>query len=393
MTDTLSNGNPTLTETNSIQPGGIVGILGGGQLGRMLAIAARRMGYRVHAYEPQPDCPAGQICDVEVNAPYTDSASLRAFAEGVDVISFEFENIPRSAVEAVEALRPVRPRGEVLHICQNREREKTFLQANGFPCAPFRVVDSGEALSTALAEIGTPAVLKTADFGYDGKGQVKLTGEVDAEAVWSKFGAPRGVLEKWIPFQAELSVVCARGLDSTIAAFPASENIHTNHILDLSIVPARFSTAILQKAETIASEISRKLEVIGLLAVEFFLTTDGELLVNELAPRPHNSGHFTFDACVTSQFEQQLRAVCGLPLGSPELLRPVVMWNILGDLWKNGTPDWTAVLRDPRAKLHLYGKSEARPGRKMGHVCLMAETIDEALAGIQKLKDAVSPKG
>ena len=393
MTDTLSNGNPTLTETNSIQPGGIVGILGGGQLGRMLAIAARRMGYRVHAYEPQLDCPAGQICDVEVNAPYTDSTSLRAFAEGVDVISFEFENIPRSAVEAVEALRPVRPRGEVLHICQNREREKTFLQANGFPCAPFRVVDSGEALSTALAEIGTPAVLKTADFGYDGKGQVKLTGEVDAEAVWSKFGAPRGVLEKWIPFQAELSVVCARGLDSTIAAFPASENIHTNHILDLSIVPARFSAAVLQKAESLASEITRKLDVVGLLAVEFFLTTDGELLVNELAPRPHNSGHFTFDACVTSQFEQQLRAVCGLPLGSPELLRPVVMWNILGDLWKNGTPDWTAVLRDPRAKLHLYGKSEARPGRKMGHVCLMAETIDEALAGIQKLKDAVSPKG
>ena len=358
----------------------------------MLAIAARRMGYRVHAYEPQLDCPAGQICDVEVNAPYTDSASLRAFAEGVDVISFEFENIPRSAVEAVEALRPVRPRGEVLHICQNREREKTFLQANGFPCAPFRVVDSGEALSTALAEIGTPAVLKTADFGYDGKGQIKLTGEVDAAAVWSKFGAPRGVLEKWIPFQAELSVVCARGLDGTIAAFPASENIHTNHILDLSIVPARFSAAVLQKAESLASEITRKLDVIGLLAVEFFLTTDGELLVNELAPRPHNSGHFTFDACVTSQFEQQLRAVCGLPLGSPELLRPVVMWNILGDLWKNGTPDWTAVLADPRAKLHLYGKSEARHGRKMGHVCLMAETIEEALAGIEKLKTTVSPK-
>jgi 5-(carboxyamino)imidazole ribonucleotide synthase len=358
----------------------------------MLAIAARRMGYRVHAYEPQPDCPAGQICDVEVNAPYTDSASLRAFAEGVDVISFEFENIPRSAVEAVEALRPVRPRGEVLHICQNREREKNFLQANGFPCASFRVVDSGEALRAALAEIGTPAVLKTADFGYDGKGQIKLTGEVDADEVWRQFGAPRGVLEKWIPFQAELSVVAARGLDGTIAAFPASENIHTNHILDLSIVPARFASPILKKAEELASEITRKLDVVGLLAVEFFLTSSGELLVNELAPRPHNSGHFTFDACVTSQFEQQLRAVCGLPLGSPELLRPVVMWNILGDLWKNGTPDWTTVLADPRAKLHLYGKSEARPARKMGHVCLIAETIEEALAGIEKLKTTVSPK-
>ena len=356
----------------------------------MLAIAARRMGYRVHAYEPQPDCPAGQICDVEVNAPYTDSASLRAFAEGVDVISFEFENIPRSAVEAVASIRPVRPRGEVLHICQNREREKNFLQANGFPCAPFRVVDSSEALRTALAEIGTPAVLKTADFGYDGKGQIKITGEVDADEIWKRFGAPRGVLEKWIPFQAELSVVCARGLDGTIAAFPASENIHTNHILDLSIVPARFAASILKRAEDLASEIISKLDVVGLLAVEFFLTSNGELLVNELAPRPHNSGHFTFDACVTSQFEQQLRAVCGLPLGSPQLLRPVVMWNILGDLWNHGTPDWNAVLRDPRAKLHLYGKSEARPGRKMGHVCLTAETTEEALLGIQKLQAAMS---
>ena len=369
-----------------------MGILGGGQLGRMLAIAARRMGYRVHAYEPQPDCPAGQICDVEVNAPYTDSASLKAFAEGVDVISFEFENIPRSAVEAVASLRPVRPRGEVLHICQNREREKTFLQANGFPCAPFRVVDSASSLREALAEIGTPAVLKTADFGYDGKGQVKLTDEVDSEAIWKQFGAPRGVLEKWIPFEAELSVICARGLDGTIAAFPASENIHTNHILDLSIVPARFSPAILEKAESLASEITHQLDVIGLLAVEFFLTSKGELLVNELAPRPHNSGHFTFDACVTSQFEQQLRAVCGLPLGSPELLKPVVMWNVLGDLWKNGTPDWNALLKDPRAKLHLYGKSEARPGRKMGHVCLMADTVEEALAGIKKLQAAVTRK-
>ncbi|MFM8717881.1 MAG: 5-(carboxyamino)imidazole ribonucleotide synthase, partial [Spartobacteria bacterium] len=221
---------------------------------------------------------------------------------------------------------------------------------------------------------------------------VKLTGEVDVEAVWKQFGAPRGVLEKWIPFQAELSVVCARGLDGTIAAFPASENIHTNHILDLSIVPARFSQAVLQKAESLASEITRTLDVVGLLAVEFFLTAEGELLVNELAPRPHNSGHFTFDACVTSHFEKQLRAVCGLPLGSPDLLRPVVMWNILGDLWKNGSPDWTTVLADSRAKLHLYGKSEARPGRKMGHVCLMADTVEEALAGIEKLKAAVSPK-
>jgi len=390
--DTLSNGNPALTETKSIQPGGIVGILGGGQLGRMLAMAARRMGYRVHAYEPQADGPAGQICDVEVNAPYTDTDALKAFARGVDVISFEFENIPRSAVEAVASLRPVRPRGEVLHICQNREREKTFLEENGFPCAPFRVVRSAETLRLALQEIGMPAVLKTADFGYDGKGQIKLIGEVDTNAIWSAFGAPRGVVEKWIPFQAELSVVCARGLDGAIVAFPASENIHTNHILDLSIVPARFEESILKAAEEIASKITQALDVVGLLAVEFFLTAEGGLLVNELAPRPHNSGHFSFDACMTSQFEQQLRAVCGLPLGSTKLLKPVVMWNILGDLWNKGTPDWSTVLAEPRAKLHLYGKSEARPGRKMGHVCVMAETVEDALVGIKKIQAGLSPK-
>jgi len=388
----LINRNHKPTETNSITPGAIVGILGGGQLGRMLAIAARRMGYHVHTFEPQKGCPAGQICDVEVNAPYTDEEALKSFAAGVGVISYEFENIPRSALETVAAMCPVHPRGEVLHICQNREREKSFLTAKGFPCAPFRMVDSEAALRLALSELGTPTVLKTADFGYDGKGQIKISGDVDPGEVWKKFGAPRGVLEKWIPFQAELSVVCARGQDGTIATFPASENIHSNHILDLSIIPARFEPSILKAAENLAAEIMHELEVVGLLAVEFFLTTDGALLVNELAPRPHNSGHFTLDACITSQFEQQLRAVCGLPLGSPELMKPVVMWNLLGDLWENGAPNWNAVLSDPRAKLHLYGKSEARPGRKMGHVCLMAETVEEALEGINAIRAALAKK-
>ena len=381
-----TTGNRRTTEQKSIPPGGVVGILGGGQLGRMLAIAARRMGYRVHAYEPQPDCPAGQICDVEVNAPYTDSGALEKFAQGVDVISFEFENIPRTALDTLSALKPVRPRGEVLHICQNREREKNFLRSQDFPCAPFRVVDSAETLASALAEIGTPSVLKTADFGYDGKGQLKISAPTDTAELWQRFGAPRGVLEKWIPFEAELSVVCARGLNGEVIPFPCSENIHENHILDLSIVPARFAPEVAARAEKIAAAIAEALDVVGLIAVEFFLTRDGELLVNELAPRPHNSGHFSFDACATSQFEQQLRAVCGLPLGSPELLRPVVMWNILGDLWKNGEPDWSVVLREPRAKLHLYGKSEARPGRKMGHVCVMADSTAEALAVIERIR-------
>ena len=386
MSEKTISPKPLPPESKSILPGGIVGVLGGGQLGRMLAIAARRMGYSVHAFEPQPDSPAGQICDVEINAPYDDMDELEKFARGVDVVSFEFENIPVSAIARVAALRPVRPRGGVLEICQNREREKLFLQANGFPCAPFRVVDSAASLAQAIGEIGTPCVLKTADFGYDGKGQVKLTGGENVEEIWKKFSAPRGVLEKWIPFQAELSVICARGLDGKIVSFPVSENQHVHHILDLSIVPGRFPAQVLESAAALGEKITAALDVVGLLAVEMFLTDEGNLLVNELAPRPHNSGHFTFDVCETSQFEQQLRAVCGLPLGSPELLRPVVMWNLLGDLWQNGAPDWKKILEDPRAKLHLYGKSEARPGRKMGHVCLMADTVEEALAGIEEIR-------
>ena len=390
MMDNQTTEKKSQTESKSIFPGGVVGILGGGQLGRMLAIAARRMGYSVHAYEPQPDCPAGQICDLEVNAPYTDAAALKKFANGVDVVSFEFENIPRSAIETVSEMRPVHPRGEVLHICQNREREKTFLHSNGFPCAPFRVVDSAASLAEALQEIGTPSVLKTADFGYDGKGQIKLDAGADATEVWNRFGAPRGVLEKWISFRAELSVVCARSTDGKTVAFPVSENQHSHHILDLSIVPARFPDDVLESATRLGTQITEALDVVGLLAVEFFLTDDNQLVVNELAPRPHNSGHFTFDACMTSQFEQQLRAVCGLPLGSPDLMSPVVMWNLLGDLWNNGEPDWNVILENPRAKLHLYGKSEARPGRKMGHVCVMAESTEQAIREIETMKQRLT---
>ncbi|HRJ72646.1 MAG TPA: 5-(carboxyamino)imidazole ribonucleotide synthase [Terrimicrobiaceae bacterium] len=380
-----SSGPGLASEGISIGPGATVGILGGGQLGRMFGMAARRMGYRMHAFEPNSDSPAGQVSDVEINAPYGDTAAVAQFARGVDVISFEFENIPVSAIEAAAALRPLRPRGEVLHICQNREREKAFLHARGFPHAPFAVVDSAESLKSALERIGTPAVLKTADFGYDGKGQIKLGDDAAAADVWAAFQAPRGVLEAWIPFAAELSVVVARGLDGQTLAFPPSENVHKHHILDLSIAPARFEASVIAEASRIARDITAALDVVGLLAVEFFLTQDGRLLVNELAPRPHNSGHFTLDACVTSQFEQQLRAVCGLPLGSPDLLSPVVMWNLLGHLWKDGEPDWKVILEEPRAKLHLYGKAEARPGRKMGHVCVLAD-VDEALAVIAGFK-------
>jgi len=374
------------SEGISVGPGSTVGILGGGQLGRMFGIAARRMGYRVHAFEPHPDSPAGQISDVEINAPYTDSLALERFARQVDVISFEFENIPLSAIREVAEIRPLRPRGEVLHICQNREREKSFLREHGFPHASFAVVESPESLRAALSSIGTPSVLKTADFGYDGKGQVRLDEGVDVGTIWEQFHSSRGVLEEWIPFESELSVIVARGLDGRMVAFPPSENLHRRHILDISIVPARFPSSISEAAIQLASEITTSLDVVGLLAVEFFLTQDGRLLVNELAPRPHNSGHYTFDACVTSQFEQQLRAVCGLPLGSTALLSPVVMWNLLGHLWKKGEPDWNVILSEPRAKLHLYGKAEARLGRKMGHVSILAE-VDEALGLIERFRE------
>jgi 5-(carboxyamino)imidazole ribonucleotide synthase len=369
-----------------ISPGKTIGLLGGGQLGRMFCIAARRMGYRVHTFEPSPDCPAGQVSDLEINAPYTDEAALAKFAEGVDVITFEFENIPTPALERLSRIRPVHPRAEALHICQNREREKLFLRQNGYPHAPFEVITSAGELEQALKKIGTPSVLKTADFGYDGKGQLKLTGEVDAAAVWQKFNSPRAVLESWVSHDCELSIICARGADGQAQTFPVSENIHTDHILDFSIVPARISGSIQAEARKLALDIAARLEMVGLIAVELFCTRERKLLVNELAPRPHNSGHYTFDACVTSQFEQQLRAVCGLPLGSPELLRPVVMVNLLGDLWKNGEPRWMELLAEPSAKLHLYGKAEAKPGRKMGHFCVLDEDRDTALKKAETLK-------
>ncbi len=368
-----------------IPPGSTVGLMGGGQLGRMFAIAARRMGYFVHTLEPTPLCPAGQVSDVEINADYDDPAGLARLVSGVRVVTFEFENIPHAALSTLAEQTLVRPGPHVLLTCQNRQREKQFLRQHGFPTAPFAVVRSAGELGAALKRIGLPAVLKTADFGYDGKGQIKLAPgtDPDPDALWKRFASPVGVVEGWIDFAAELSVVCARSASGEIAAFPVSENIHAHHILDVSIVPARLGPEVQAAARDIARAIAEALDVIGLLAVEMFLGRDGSLLVNELAPRPHNSGHYTFDACVTSQFEQQLRAVCDLPLGETRLLSPVVMVNLLGDLWAAGEPDWRVVLDEPSAKLHLYGKSVAKPGRKMGHVCVLdpdpAQALEKAL--------------
>ncbi len=373
-------------------PGKTIGIFGGGQLGRMAAIEARKMGYRVHVYDPASEPPAAQGADLAVQAPFDDLDQLRKFLEPIDVATFEFENIPADFLHQAAAVRPVHPSPEVLLICQNREREKRFLSEKGFPVAPYAVVTSAEELDEALNNrIGRPAVLKTAAFGYDGKGQVKIGDGDDARAVWEDFGNPRGVLEAWVPFTAELSAICAVSANGETAVFPVAENQHERHILDVSIAPARLDAPVQEEAARIAKEIARALGVIGLVAVEFFLTGDGRLLVNELAPRPHNSGHYTFDGCMTSQFEQQVRAVCGLPLGSTALLAPTVMVNLLGDLWRNGEPDWNQVLQNPNAKLHLYGKREARPGRKMGHFCVLGPTVEEALAQAQAIQSRLQP--
>ena len=378
-----------------ILPGSTIGVLGSGQLGRMFAIAARRMGYRVHTLSPDYDTPTGQVADREVQAAYDDLDAVRDFARGVDVVTFEFENVSAAATEAAAEHAPVRPAGSVLHTTQNRLREKGFLSGAGFPVAPFAAVRSLEDLTAALARLGTPAVLKTAGWGYDGKGQMKIAAPEEAATAWAAVGGQECVLEAFVDFEREVSVVAARGLDGSFAHFGVIENRHSRHILDVSVAPAAVPSSIEEDAAGIARGILEGLGVVGVLCVEMFLTRDGRLLVNELAPRPHNSGHLTFDACVTSQFEQQLRAITGLALGSTELLRPAAMANLLGDLWEDGEPDWAAAARFPEVKLHLYGKATARPGRKMGHLtalAAMAATPEEAVRRVMAAREALTDR-
>ena len=372
-----------------IPPGSTIGVLGSGQLGRMMAIAARRMGYRVHTYSPAEETPTGQVADLEIGADYEDLDAIRAFATGVDVITFEFENVSTEAAAAAAEIVPVRPSGAALHITQQRSREKGFLADRGFPATPCAAVATLDELAVALGQIGVPAIVKTAAFGYDGKGQHRLDSIEDAERVWALVGHQEAILERVVDFTHELSVVGARGLDGAFAHFGAIENTHKNHILDLSVAPARVSTETAAEAVSMTRKIMEELDYVGVLCVEFFLTSAGRLLVNEIAPRPHNSGHFTFDACITSQFEQQVRAVCGLPLGSTTQMRPAAMVNLLGDLWANGEPDWSGALAIPEIKLHLYGKTEPRPRRKMGHITALAETIDEAIEKALAARDLV----
>jgi 5-(carboxyamino)imidazole ribonucleotide synthase len=376
-----------------LPPGSTIGVLGGGQLGRMLAHAATRLGYRIHVFEPQANCPAGAVAHKEVNAPYEDLDALAAFARECDVVTYEFENVPAAPLKHIESLTQLRPHWRVLETTQNRSREKRWLRDSGFPHARFAEVAAGGDLATGIRDVGVPCVVKTADFGYDGKGQLKVMAEADVPAALKKFAGQPVVIEQFVDFACEVSAVVARSASAAVRVFPISENIHTNHILDFSIVPARVPAETLAKAEKLARLVAEKIDLVGVLGVEFFVTKSGDVLINELAPRTHNSGHYTIDACMTSQFEQQVRAICGLPLGAVTLLSPVVMVNILGDAWKwdasgqcVGDPNWDALLAQPNVRLHLYGKEEPRVGRKMGHFTVVARDAEMAFELAQKYK-------
>jgi 5-(carboxyamino)imidazole ribonucleotide synthase len=361
----------------------VVGVIGGGQLGRMLALAARRMGVRSVVWTGGLEAPAVEVADMVIDKPFDDSEALAEFCKTATVATVEFENIPLATMRGVAEKIGLFPSPEAVGICQNREREKNFLRANHIPCTAFWVIETLGDLTNAMSELGGAGVLKTADFGYDGKGQLKLTGDENPAEVWEKFGRQRAVLEAWVPFEKEISVMVVRGKDGEVATYDPAENRHRSHILDVSIVPARICENVSEEARKIAEKVAVALGYRGIMGVEFFVKADGSLLVNEMAPRPHNSGHHTLDACATSQFEQQLRVALGLPLGSTRLVSPCVMLNLLGDFWKSETepPDWTPLLSIPDTVLHLYGKRHAIGMRKMGHATLLgADALEKAEA-------------
>lgn len=369
-------------------PGATLGILGGGQLGRMFTLAARTMGYKVMVLDPDGASPAGQLADFHVQADYTDVAALKQLGETCAAITTEFENVPAASLIELARHCRVAPSADAVAIAQDRSYEKTWLARHGFATAPFAIINSEAELAAALARTGTPALLKVARFGYDGKGQARVATLEEACAAFRTFGNQACVLEGFVKLDAEVSVVLARNDAGDSALFPVAENQHTNGILDISIVPARVPDELAAQANDTARAVADQLAYVGIMAVEFFIS-DGRLLVNEVAPRPHNSGHYTLDACVTDQFEQQVRVLCGLPLGDTRLLSPVAMLNILGDRWHDGGPHWAALLAHPAIKLHLYGKEAARPGRKMGHCTVLDSDLNAALALAEQIRDAL----
>ena len=372
-----------------ILPGATVGVLGGGQLGRMFTLQARTMGYGVVVLDPDPASPAGAVANRHIRAPYDDERALSDLSESCAAITTEFENVPAAALQTLTRSSLVRPPVEAVATSQDRIAEKSFLQSHGIPTAKFRAVRDLRELKTAVTALRLPALLKTSRFGYDGKGQALVKSEEDAVRAFQRFGGVPCVLEERLALECELSVVLARGVDGDVAPFPVAENQHRDGILETSVVPARVPEAMTREARELATGLAEEMEYVGVLGVELFVANGSRLLVNEMAPRPHNSGHYTLDACSTDQFEQQLRALCGLPLAQPWLLSPVAMINLLGDLWADGEPRWEEALSRPGVRLHLYGKAEARPGRKMGHLNCLATDPDRALATALETRDAL----
>lgn len=373
-----------------IFPDAMLGMLGGGQLGRMFTLAAHSMGYRVTVLDPDPLSPAGAIADVHLKAAYQDREALQQLADTCAAVTTEFENVPAESLRWLASHCTVRPAGDAVAVAQDRIREKAFVKSCGIAVAPYAVIES-EADVAKTGPALFPAILKRARFGYDGKGQARVANTDEARKAFVELGSESCVLEQRIALKCELSAVVARGADGIGRAFPVAENRHRNGILDVCIVPARVTPELAQRAEQWALTIAEKLNYCGVLAVEFFVSEAGELLANEMAPRPHNSGHYTMDACATSQFEQQVRTLCGLPLGAPKLLSPVVMVNLLGEAWQHGQPLWERVFNVPEAKLHLYGKHEARAGRKMGHYTVLGESADTALQKAVIVRSALYP--
>ncbi len=370
----------------ALAPNSTIGIVGGGQLGRMSALAAARLGYRCHILTSEPNSPAAQVCAGVTFGEYEDPKALRDFAAQVDVITFEFENISAEGLDLLASLKPVRPSPAVLRISQDRLLEKSFLNGAGVPTAPWRLVESLADLEMAVAALGFPAILKTTRLGYDGKGQAMLRGPDDLAAAFAELEPKPLVLEGFVDFACEISVIVARGVDGEVAAFDVVENSHRDHILDVTLAPARIGDALALEAQALAITVAKALDLVGLLAVEMFVTSDGRVLVNEIAPRPHNSGHWTIDACSVSQFEMHIRAVAGLPLPAASRHSDAVMKNLVGEA---ETAMWPEIVATPGLIPHLYGKAEARPGRKMGHVTRLFPR--GALPGPFGVADALGP--
>ena len=369
-----------------VMPGAMLGVLGGGQLGRMFVQAAQQMGYPVTVLDPDRKSPAGRVADAFICAGYDDQAALEQLGRQCAAVTTEFENIPANSLRKLARNCVVSPDAYSVSVAQNRVREKQFLVGSGFSVASFAVISQPQDIATQDVAQFLPGILKVSQFGYDGKGQIKAANAAELQAAYAQLNQAECVLEKFMPLKSEISVVVGRSGNGEIATFPVSENQHVNGILDVSIAPARISPLLAAQAQEIACRVAEKLNYQGVLCVEFFVLDDDTLLINEIAPRPHNSGHYSIDACVASQFEQQVRTLCGLPLGSTAQLSAAVMINLLGDVWRNGDPDWNVVLQHPTAKLHLYGKAEARPGRKMGHFTVLSGDIETALSEALHIK-------